>query len=776
MKTAAENLRNTIRAMIPGATMKRFAVRQWLILFVLVSLTSAAVSGQQTTAPPAEKHPATQQDQKDQKDGTGVVPPGVKLDPQMPGPGAPTPYHFPSAATKTLPNGLKVFVVSDRREPSVAARLIIFSAGGIDDPAGSPGVSQMTANLLTQGTKRRSAQDIADAIDFVGGQLTAQAGKDATTITLNVVKKDLNLGLDLMSDVVLHPAFKPEELDRRREQVLSSLTVQYSNPDYLASLTFNHVVYSGSPYGWPIEGTPDTVKKLKSEDLVKFHDAHYAPNQGFLAFAGDIAPEEAFALAEKYFGDWAKIDLPAATPAVPAPISGQHIWLIDKPDAVQTQIRVGKLGVRRADPELIPLQVTNRIFGGGYNSRLNTEVRVKKGLTYGAFSSFTPRRFAGSFTAGTFTRTAATVEATKLVVDLMAKIATGDITPKELDFARDYLAGVYPIETETAEQVADRILTAAAFELPADYNSSYPERVRSVSASDAKMIAQRYFTTKDLDIVLVGNVSQFRDELKKEFPGAQFTEIAADQLDATRPDLRKPAPASAALTPEALARGKEILLAGAKAAGGDALASVKSLAMNETGGMFNQGNEAPIKVSWLVSYPDRSHGQVEFQGQTIMQVCDGKSAWLQFPDKVVDASRFLSEFERGIAMFGGGWGAYQRVLDGKLAGQFIGEEEIDGKKAEGVQLEAPFNSVKLYFDPTTHLLAAAHYQSEGQHGMVDNDQRWSDYRTVDGKQFAYATTIYRDGAKFLESHVVEVNLNSKIDESLFVKPEAPAAK
>ena len=756
--------------------MKRFAVRQWLILFVLVSLTSAAVSGQQTSAPPAEKHPATQQDQKDQKDGTGVVPPGVKLDPQMPGPGAPTPYHFPSAATKTLPNGLKVFVVSDRREPSVAARLIIFSAGGIDDPAGSPGVSQMTANLLTQGTKRRSAQDIADAIDFVGGQLTAQAGKDATTITLNVVKKDLNLGLDLMSDVVLHPAFKPEELDRRREQVLSSLTVQYSNPDYLASLTFNHVVYSGSPYGWPIEGTPDTVKKLKSEDLAKFHDAHYAPNQGFLAFAGDIAPEEAFALAEKYFGDWAKIDLPAATPAVPAPISGQHIWLIDKPDAVQTQIRVGKLGVRRADPELIPLQVTNRIFGGGYNSRLNTEVRVKKGLTYGAFSSFTPRRFAGSFTAGTFTRTAATVEATKLVVDLMAKIATGDITPKELDFARDYLAGVYPIETETAEQVADRILTAAAFGLPADYNSSYPERVRSVSASDAKMIAQRYFTTKDLDIVLVGSVSQFRDELKKEFPGAQFTEIAADQLDATRPDLRKPAPASAALTPEALARGKEILLAGAKAAGGDALASVKSLAMNETGSMFNQGNEAPIKVSWLVSYPDRSHGQVEFQGQTIMQVCDGKSAWLQFPDKVVDASRFLPEFERGIAMFGGGWGAYQRVLDGKLAAQFIGEEEIDGKKAEGVQLEAPFNSVKLYFDPTTHLLAAAHYQSEGQHGMVDNDQRWGDYRTVDGKQFAYATTIYRDGAKFLESHVVEVNLNSKIDEPLFVKPEAPAAK
>jgi zinc protease len=769
MEHAAETVRGAIR----GVKMKRFAMRQWLIFCTLVALTGSVVSAQQAATPPAEKQPAAQQDQKD---GTGVVPPGVKLVPQMPGAGAPKLFHFPSAATKTLANGLRVFVISDRREPSVVARLIILSAGGIDDPAGTPGVAQMTANLLTQGTERRSAQEIADAIDFVGGQLTAQAGKDATTITVDVVKKDLNLGLDLMSDVVLHPAFKPEELDRRREQLLSSLTVQYSNPDYLASLTFNHVVYSGSPYGWPIEGTPDTVKKLKSEELSKFHNAHYAPNQAFLAFAGDITPEEAFLVTEKYFGGWPKIDLPAATPAVPAPISGQHIWLIDKPDAVQTQIRVGKLGVRRADPELIPLQVTNRIFGGGYNSRLNTEVRVKKGLTYGAFSSFTPRRFAGVFTAGTFTRTAATVEATRLVVDLMSKMSTGDIAPKELDFARDYLSGVYPIETETAEQVADRVLTVAAFELPADYNSTYPERVRSVSATEAKAIAQRYFATKDLDIVLVGNITQFRDELKKEFPSAQFTEIPADQLDATRPALRKPAQTSAAITPESLARGKEILLAGAKAAGGDALTSVKGLAMNESGSMFNQGNEAPIKVSWLVSYPDRSHGQVDFQGQTIMQVCDGKSAWLQFPDKVVDASRFLAEFERGIAMFGGGWGAYQRVLDDKLAGRFIGEEEIDGKKAEGVQLEAPFNSVKLYFDPNTHLLVAAHYQSEGQHGMVDNDQRWGDYRTVEGKQFAYTTTIYRDGAKFLESHIEEVNLNPKIDESLFTKPEAPAAK
>ena len=755
--------------------MKKFAMKRWLIFGAAIALSTATVAAQQTAiAPPSAGKPAASQ--HDQKDGTGIVPPGVKLEPQMPGAGTPKPYRFPTAATKTLPNGLRVFVVSDRREPAVVARLILLSAGTIEDPAGTPGVAQMTANLLTQGTKRRSAQDIAEAIDFVGGTLSAQAGKDTTTITLGVVKKDLNLGLDLMSDVVLHPAFQAEELDRQRQQLLSSLTVQYSNPEYLASLAFTHFVYSGSPYGWPSEGTPETVKKLKSEELVKFHDGHYAPNRAFLAFAGDITPEDAFAFAEKYFGDWPNIDLPAAAPAVPAPISGQHIWLIDKPDAVQTQIRVGKLGVRRADPELIPLQVTNRIFGGGYNSRLNTEVRIKKGLTYGASSSFTPRRFAGAFTAATFTRTEATVEATKLVVNLMEKMATGEITPAELDFSRDYLAGVYPIETETAEQVADRVLTVAAFELPADYNSTYPERVRSVSLANTKEIAARYFTTKDLDIVLAGNVSKFRDDMKKAFPDAQFVEIPFDQIDATRADLRKPSQASSAVTPESLVRGKEVLLAGAKAAGGDALSGVKGLAMRENGSMNNQGNELSLKVSWLVAYPDRSHGQVEVPGQTIQQVCDGKSAWLQFPDKVVDASQFLSEFERGIAMFGGGWGVYQRVLDGKLAGQYLGEEEIDGKQLQGVQLQAPFSAVKVYFDPATHLLGAARYQSAGPHGAVDNEQHWSDYRTVEGKQFAFTTLIYREGAKFLESNIQELKLNPAIDESLFAKPEMSPAK
>jgi zinc protease len=520
---------------------------QWtLAISAIVLLGFGAAAQEPATDNPAtmarhEAGPEQKSTQKpEQKNGTGVVPAGVKLESSMPGAGAPKAFHFPQAATKTLPNGLRVFVVTDRAQPSIAARMVILTAGSIKDPVAMPGVAAMTANMLTQGTGRHSAQEIAEAIDFIGGKLEAASGKDSSTVTLDVVKKDLSTGLDLMSDVVLHPAFSGEELDRRREQLLSNLTVQYSDPEYLASVVFGRVVYGASPYGWPQEGTPGSIKKLTRDDLMKFHEGYYAPNQSLLAFAGDIAPEEAFAAAEKYFGSWAKVphlDEAAAAPVLPSAPSGQHIWLIDKPDAVQTQIRVGTLGIRRNDPDFFPVRVMNHIFGGGYNSRLNTEVRVKSGLTYGAYSNFSPHRYAGSFGVGTFTRTAATVQATKLVVDLLTKMSMGDVSAAEMTMGRDYLAGVYPIQSETAEQVADHILSVAEFNLPADYNSTYPDKIRGVTSAEVQQAAKRYLETKDIDIVLAGNVSAFRDALKKEFPGAQFTEIAFDRVDVLAPEL-----------------------------------------------------------------------------------------------------------------------------------------------------------------------------------------------------------------------------------------------
>jgi len=749
---------------------------RWLLLAISFVFATTVMAQETTTAPAPARGQSEASDRPPQK-ASGIVPPGVKLAAQMPAAGAPRPFEFLKAASKTLTNGLRVFVVTDHREPAVAARLVLLSAGSIKDPSSMPGVAQMTAALLTQGTEKRSAREIAETIDFLGGTLQATADRDGTTVTLDIVKKDLGTGMDLMSDVVLHPAFAPDELDRQRQRVLSSLQVQYADPNYLATLVFARVLYGNSAYGLPEAGTPRSVQEFRRDDFVKFHDANYAPNGALLAFAGDITPDEAFAIAEKYFGLWQKTSVAADIPAPGSLTTGQHIWLLDKPDAVQTQIRLGKFSIRRSDPDYLPLEVTNHIFGGSYNSRLNTEVRIKKGLTYDASSSLNAHRYAGSLSVNTFTRTETTVEALKLVMNLLGGMANGEITQQELNFARDYLAGVYPISSETAEQVADRVLIAAAFELPADYNQTYPAKVRAMSLEQVQATARKYFTAKDLDIVLAGNVGAFRDSLKKEFPNAQFVEIPFDQIDVVSPDLRAAKQESVVASPESLAQGQQILMAAAQAAGGDSLRSVATLGFSESGKIYNPSGDQPLQVNWQVAYPDRSYGQVSLGSVNILQICDGSSSWLKFPDNVRDTTNVIGEFKRGIALFGGGWGIYQQALAGNVSGQALGEEQIGDKKTLGVAVQLPFAALKLYFDPDSHLLVAARYQSKGEEGDVENEQHWSDYRNVDGRQFAFATETNRKGLKLFDSMVESVKINPVIDPAIFTKPaDLPPAK
>jgi predicted Zn-dependent peptidase len=218
---------------------------------------------------------------------------------------------------------------------------------------------------------------------------------------------------------------------------------------------------------------------------------------------------------------------------------GLRIFLIDKPDAVQTQIRIGRPGIARGNPDYLALQVTNQIFGGSYNARLNTAVRLKKGLTYDASSSFPSYQTAGDFQVTTFTRTDETVPATQLVLDELRKMSSGEVTPDELGVARDYLAGVFPLHAETPSDVADRVLGAAFYGLPADYLDTYQERIRAMTAEDVKRVAQKYLDPDDLDVVFVGNVAGFRDAISKMLPGASVVEIPADDVDLLSPTLRR---------------------------------------------------------------------------------------------------------------------------------------------------------------------------------------------------------------------------------------------
>ena len=367
---------------------------------------------------------------------------------------------------------------------------------------------------------------------------------------MTVVKKDFDLAMDLLSDVTLHAKFAPEEIARRQQQRVSNFRRSYEDADYLASAVFRRIIFGLSPYGLPPDGTPATVGTLTRDDLIGFRDQFYAPNESIMAFAGDITTEEAYAAAEKYFGSWAKKPATPPVVAVPPRPSGLRILVVDMPDAVQTQIRAGRLGIPRNHPDYLPLNITNYIFGGGFGSRLNKEIRVNRGLTYGASASFTGALYAGNFVADTFTRTETTVEATQVILDEIGKMASGEVTAEELNVARDYLAGVFVIASETPGQIAGRVTNAAFYGLPDDYNQTYPAKVRAVTAEQVRQMSARYFDAGNLDLVLAGNAAAFREALRTAFPTAKYEEIAAKQLDLMAPDLRKtgqePAPRPAA--------------------------------------------------------------------------------------------------------------------------------------------------------------------------------------------------------------------------------------
>ncbi len=743
--------------------MRRTGTRT-VFLIGLITLGLALQAQESKPQQPAEKKP-----------GTGVVPSGVKLVGQMPAGSAPRPYRFPKAATKTLANGIRVLVISDAEQPAVTVRLVLPPAGSIHDPAGKPGVAEMTANLLTQGTAARTAQQIAEAIDFVGGTLNSNADSDGSYANVTVVKKDLDLGLTLLSDVVRNASFKEEELERRRQQALSGLRIQYADPSYMASAIFRRVIYGEHPYGLPGEGTPDSVRALTRDDLVAFRDAWYSPSGALLAFAGDISPEAAFAAAEKHFGDWAaKVSASAkSNAAAPAAAGkGMRILLVDKPDAVQTEIRVGRLGIPRSSTDYIPLLVTNRIFGGGYNSRLSTEVRIRKGLTYGAYSNFDARREAGSFVAATATRTEATVEATRVILNLLDQMATGAVTPAEMDFARDYLAGVFPIQTETPEQVAGRILTVEQYGLPADYNDTYQQHILGISPEQVKAMSGKYFAPADLDVVLVGNVATFREALQKEFSAAKIEEMPFDQVDLLAASLRRPKEAAAAASPEALERGKALLAAAVEAAGA-AKAKVERVEAAGSAHFITPRGEIDAAVKIQAALPDRLRTEVQMPFGTLLQGYDGKAAWMAMGPRTMDLPpQMNAESERDILLFGG-LGLYQRVQAGQVEAAFTGEEDVEGQKLLTADWNAPSGKVKLYFDPATRLLVGARYTARTLQGSTEMLEVWSDFQDVEGVKVPFRSVTYQDGAKFADQTLKEMKLNAPMDPALFSKPPTP---
>ena len=435
---------------------------------------------------------------------------------------------FPPYEIKSLKNGLQVVVVQHDELPVVTLRLLV-RAGGAQDPARKQGVAALAAALLDQGAGARSAAQIADAIDTIGGVLNTGAGSDLSVADVLVMKDSLTFGFDLLADVVRRPAFHPQELDRQRQQALSGMRVNYEDPDSVASLVFDRLVYGFHPYGLPNTGTPESLSGITADDLRAYHKTWFVPNNAILGIVGDISTADALAAAERAFGDWQPGELPSADHPAPPPPT-RRVVVVNKPDAVQTEVRVGHVALPRTHPDFMAFDLALKILGGEGANRLHQVLRSDRGLTYGASADLTSLRESGDFAAETDTRSDATGEVLRLIVDEVARLQREPVSQRELRSAQDYLAGKFPLTIETPGAIATQVLDVLFYGLPLTDIETYRERVNAISPADIQRVARQYLHPDRLSVVLVGNAAAFTRQLAG-VGFERFEQVELPQLD-----------------------------------------------------------------------------------------------------------------------------------------------------------------------------------------------------------------------------------------------------
>ncbi len=419
----------------------------------------------------------------------------------------PTPaLKLPAIQKRELTNGLPVWLVELHEVPVAQVNLVVTS-GSASDPAGKYGIANFVASMLEEGAGSRSSLDIADAIDFLGADLTAGSAVDSTGVRLHVPVARLADALPIMADVVQRPTFPRDELDRLRQQRLTSLIQARDDPSTIASLAFSKVLYGADHrYGTATMGTAETIKGFTVEDLRAYYTGAFRPENSTLIVVGDVVPDKVMPLLESNFGKWkpAGTARPRTTLPTPGEPVTRVIYLVDKPNAPQTQIRIGWIGVSRATADFFPIQVMNTILGGAFSSRLNLNLREKHGYTYGANSAFDMRVSAGPFSAAAGVQTDKTAEAlTEFFTELNGILKP--VPADELARAKNYVALRFPSSFEATSDISRRLEDVLVFKLPDDYFSRYVQNIQAVTAADVQRVAQKYIAPDKFAVVVVGD-------------------------------------------------------------------------------------------------------------------------------------------------------------------------------------------------------------------------------------------------------------------------------
>lgn len=458
----------------------------------------------------------------------------------VPAPGAERSVAVPSVKEVKLKNGLTVAVIEKKGIPLVTVELLVKNGASVEDPK-KAGLANLTADLLTKGTKTRSATQIAEDMEFLGASIFSSAGWQSSTLGVSVTSDKFDKAMDIFADVALNPSFAEDELKLAKSQALDELTYNLTQPGFLG----NYVAAKFSFGEHPAGGTPNSIEAISRTDVAGFYQKNYLPAEAVLIFVGDISSQKAIATAEKYFGNWqGEMSGSGSTKGMTASTGTDkevvaRFLVVDMPKSGQASVSYLKpiRGIGRASKEFYPASVLNSVLGGGYSSRLNQEIRIKRGLSYGAGSGFGWRAGRANFSTRTQTKNESAAQVAELVIAEIKRLADTTAEDDELIPRKSSLTGGFGRTLETTQGLAGALADLYTFGIPPSELNKYTAGVNAVKAADV-----RSFAAADLfggDMIIVGDYSVFKDDLAKRFPNAQINVVKADELDLDSESLRK---------------------------------------------------------------------------------------------------------------------------------------------------------------------------------------------------------------------------------------------
>jgi zinc protease len=402
-----------------------------------------------------------------------------------------------------LNNGLVLLTSEQRALPMVSIELLI-DAGSRHEPAHQAGLANLASQLLTHGTLRRSATQISETLDFMGASLATGAGEDVATVSMTVLKKDLATGLELLAEILTQSNFPQTEIDRQKQAVIASIRAREEDPGALAGTAFNAALFPKSPYGRPVEGTQASVKTVQQKNLQDFFARNYRPNRAIIAVVGDVAEPEIVQALTKTMKAWNK-GTAGTQPQPPSEIGKPQTVQVNK-DLTQANIVLGHNGVPRGNPDFYAIQVMNYILGGGgFSSRAMDSIRNERGLAYSVYSYFGAEKSHGSFQFVMQTKNETAVEAIRIAKEEMGRMREQPVTDQELNDAKDYLIGSFPLRFDTNRKVAGFLAQVEYYELGLDYPERYPDLIRKVTREQVLRVAKQYLHPDELVTVIVAN-------------------------------------------------------------------------------------------------------------------------------------------------------------------------------------------------------------------------------------------------------------------------------